>query len=259
MISNRNESTTFAMADTRSTDPLSISFAQQFNIILRLQRIFGLRPFFIDPSGSAEIPVATSPLGLFLYVLHGVLFVVCLIIKYDMALSWDIVSKEPMVLAQEAVIANILVIAYISWFITVVISRRMLTRIRSLFTAVDDHFGHIGVKSLPVQVKAIVKLGVIVFCFGQLLVFGYYLIILRPAIAVWIPDYFLQLVPHLSMKCCLWWYIFFLWQVNSIQKLLNRTLQTVVRMESMGPTVQQVRPAMFLDWTQSHQAICFRF
>lgn len=210
---------------------------EQLGTIFRIQEIFGLHPYHIRPTGSMSFKVVTLPLGFSLYLIHGVLFVYCLIenYKFSESLVLGAISTSPMSIAQEIVSIHIHIVMYILCYIGMTQKLRMFRKMSILMPVMNLQFIRIGLERKPSRVSSVAKSAMIWYCFSDLIMFAYYLYFKRPSIQEWLPDYSLHLVTSMAIQCSIWSYMMYVLQVKAFQDELNTALLLVARSETEGP------------------------
>lgn len=226
----------FDMAQTNPFSNERPSPIAHLALIFRIQEIFGLHPYEVRPiTGSLSFNVITLPLGLTLYLAHGVLFVYCLISYYQLDSLHGSIYNSTMAMVEEMVTDHILFVSYISSFIGMTLNRRLLKKVSSLLALLNEHFERIGIGLKVVRLTSLKKFLMIFYCFGNLLMFGYYWCFLSPSGSDLMYEYSLYVVPSMSITCSIWSYMMYVGQLKAFQDVLNDALIRVARTEMDGP------------------------
>lgn len=221
-------------------------YIEHLGAIFRIQELFGLRPFEVQPTGPLTYKLVTLPLGIILYIAHGVLFVYCLIYHYHMTSVVGSIAKTKMALAQEIVSVNIHIVMYILYFVGMTLNLRLLKRIGRILSVMNEHFERIGIRRKAPHISSKAKFAMIWYCFGELLMFAYYLYFQRPSMQKWLPDYSMHLVPSIALQCSIWSYMMYVTQLKIFQDYLNNALVKVARSEMERP-VKMISTTGYVD------------
>lgn len=205
--------------------------------IFRIQEIFGLHPYDVQPTGSASFKVVILPLGFFLYIAHGVLFLYSLLTHYQLTAD-DPFASTPMSIAQDIVTANIHIVMYVFCFAGMTVNLRLLKKVSRLIPLLMDHLSRVGSRQKTLRLSPLTKIAMTWYCFGEIVLFGYYIYIKSPSVDQWLPDYSMRLVPSMSLQCSIWSYMMYVGRIKAFQDELNQVLLKVARSEMEGAVLR---------------------